>query len=161
MTKRMSFPGGHAWHVAKLKRLNLPRRALAMLALRGTEPTKMATGDRELKTKIVLFLGSGFSAALGLPTTDQLSGKLLGSFGDIPAIIEEFISTGISEFWKTAFGWRPGIDGTYPCGSGIESLRQILLARTLEISAWRGTASAWPVCGFSQSECSLLSLRNT
>lgn len=36
-------------------------------------------------------------------------------------------------------------DGIYPGGSGIESFRQILFARRLPISEWRGTASAWPV----------------
>ena len=32
-----------------------------------------------------------------------------------------------------------------PGGSGMDSLRQILLASRSEISTWRGTASAWPV----------------
>ncbi len=51
--------------------------------------------------------------------------------------------------------------GIHPGGSGSESLRQILFESKLEISACLGTASACPVCGFSQSECSLLSLRST
>lgn len=38
-------------------------------------------------------------------------------------------------------------------GSGTPRLRQILLARTLGISVWRGTASTAPVAGFVQSEC--------
>jgi hypothetical protein len=37
-----------------------------------------------------------------------------------------------------------------PGGSGIESFRQIFLASRFEISGCLGTASAWPVWGFSQ-----------
>jgi hypothetical protein len=51
--------------------------------------------------------------------------------------------------------------GIYPGGSGSESLRHILFESKLEISACLGTASACPVWGFSQSGCSLPSLRST
>lgn len=71
----------------------------------------MAASDGESKTKVVVFLGSGFSAALDLPTTDQLSERLLEYTGDIPAIkpLEQFISARICEFWTTVFSWRPGM----------------------------------------------------
>jgi hypothetical protein len=45
----------------------------------------------------------------------------------------------------TARGIAEALDRLYPGGSGIESLRQILFAKRLAISPWRGTASAWPV----------------
>jgi len=68
----------------------------------------MANNDRESKTKAVVFLGSGFSATLDLPTTAQLSEKLLTS----PALkadpLEEFISYRLCDFWKKVFGWSPG-----------------------------------------------------
>ena len=71
----------------------------------------MAIGNTDSKTKLAVFLGSGFSAALGLPTTNQLSGKLLEPGGDNleTKAIEEFISTRISAFWENVFGWRPGM----------------------------------------------------
>jgi hypothetical protein len=77
----------------------------------GAEAHNMVISDRNSENKVALFLGSGFSAALDLPTTDQLGQKLLGSFGDTPAVknLEEFISTRICEFWETVFGWRPGM----------------------------------------------------
>src|SRR5271165_2110059 len=69
----------------------------------------MANNDEESKTKAVVFLGSGFSAALGLPTTAQLSEKLLGSSNTLRADpLEEFISGIICEFWKKVFGWSTG-----------------------------------------------------
>ena len=77
-----------------------PKREMAMGNTTGTAS----------KAKAVLFLGSGFSAALGLPTTDQLSGKLLRSYDDHELKpVEDFISARISEFWKAIFGWRPGM----------------------------------------------------
>jgi hypothetical protein len=64
----------------------------------------------DLKAKVVLFLGSGFSAALDLPTTNQLSEKLLVT-GESPEInqFEKFISTRIAEFWGNVFGWKLGM----------------------------------------------------
>jgi hypothetical protein len=54
-----------------------------------------------------------------------------------------FVSTELNRvYWQCV---RRFLDRVYPGGSGIESLRQILFARRLAISAWRGTASAWPV----------------
>lgn len=42
---------------------------------------------------------------------------------------------------------------THPCqGWGTASERQIFLAKMSGISLWRGTASTWPVRGFSHSE---------
>ena len=68
----------------------------------------MANSDRESKIKVVVFLGSGFSATLDLPTTAQLSEKLLTS----PALkadpLEEFISYRLCDFWKKVFGWSTG-----------------------------------------------------
>jgi len=49
----------------------------------------------------------------------------------------------------------------YPGGSGIDSLPQIFRASKLAISACRGTASAWPVSGFSQRVCYFPSRRST
>lgn len=58
--------------------------------------------------KVVLFLGSGFSANLGLPVTSTLQNRLL----DVPAnrsneeqLVEAFIIDTISDFWKEVFGW--------------------------------------------------------
>lgn len=75
-----------------------------------SETAKLTRTDTESKRRVVLFLGSGFSAALDLPTTAQLSTRLLlSSDGSQPATsVEEFISRQIGEFWKTVFGWKPG-----------------------------------------------------
>src|SRR5882724_6852538 len=57
--------------------------------------------------KLVLFLGSGFSAELGLPVTSKLQDKLLEVTAG-PAVEvrrEAFISNTISTFWKEVFGW--------------------------------------------------------
>jgi hypothetical protein len=62
-----------------------------------------------LKKKLVLFLGSGFSAALGLPTTAQLSEKLLQSGDGGGEIYETFITATIGKFWEDVFGWQPGM----------------------------------------------------
>src|SRR5665213_1803107 len=72
----------------------------------------MAVGRTKLKPKVILFLGSGFSAALNLPTGEQLSNKLMESFGatQLTNPIEHFISITISEFWKTVFGWSPDME---------------------------------------------------
>lgn len=60
--------------------------------------------------KLVIFLGSGFSAELGYPTTGQLQEKLLDSLGYADDVIrrEEFISERIREFWRDVFGWKDG-----------------------------------------------------
>ena len=59
------------------------------------------------------------------------------------------------------FRFRANRTLAYPGGSGIDSLRQILLASRFAISEWRGIASACPVWGFSHKLCSLPSLRTT
>jgi hypothetical protein len=59
-----------------------------------------------LKTKLVLFLGSGFSAALGLPTTVQLSERLLHVGDGGGEIYETFITATIAKFWEGVFGWH-------------------------------------------------------
>jgi hypothetical protein len=64
--------------------------------------------DADQRAKVVLFLGSGFSAALDLPTTNQLSEKLLGA-SENPHPLEKFISDRIAGFWGTIFGWKPGM----------------------------------------------------
>ena len=67
--------------------------------------------------KLVLFLGSGFSAELGLPVTSKVQDKLLEVTANSPgeARREEFISNTISTFWKEVFGWtesrnRPSLE---------------------------------------------------
>ena len=59
--------------------------------------------------KVVLFLGSGFSAELGLPVTSKLQDELLKVSGGQPAEQkrEAFISDTISAFWEEVFGWTP------------------------------------------------------
>src|SRR5580692_8187625 len=61
-------------------------------------------------TKVALFLGSGFSAASGLPTTRRLSEELIDPKKENPASkdLEAFISRTIGKFWEDVFGWRPG-----------------------------------------------------
>jgi hypothetical protein len=63
-----------------------------------------------VKAKVVLFLGSGFSAALDLPTTNQLSEKVLGT-SETPEVnqLDNFIGTRIADFWRTVFDWKPGV----------------------------------------------------
>jgi len=65
---------------------------------------------RKTKKKIALFLGSGFSAALGLPTTTMIRDQLLLAGGSTPEEIaqESFVCATIGEFWKTVFGWCRG-----------------------------------------------------
>lgn len=60
--------------------------------------------------KLLLFLGSGFSAELGLPTTQQLRDRLLETPGNDPEVQrrEQFISKRIREFWQEVFGWNQG-----------------------------------------------------
>jgi hypothetical protein len=62
------------------------------------------------KTKVVLFLGAGFSVPSGYLSTNQLNERLL----DIPAErrdirLEEFISATIGNFWEKVFAWRRGM----------------------------------------------------
>ncbi len=62
------------------------------------------------KTKVVLFLGAGFSAESGFPKTSELNEKLLKSpIGGQESELEEFISAAISRFWETVFGWKEGM----------------------------------------------------
>ena len=69
----------------------------------------MTTSAEVAKTRLVLFLGSGFSRALGLPTTETLSRDLLTNpEGSVDKPLEEFISARIREFWQAVFGWREG-----------------------------------------------------
>ena len=60
--------------------------------------------------KLLLFLGSGFSAEFGLPTTQQLRDRLLETPGNDPEVQrrEQFISKTIGEFWQEVFGWNHG-----------------------------------------------------
>jgi hypothetical protein len=68
----------------------------------------MAIRRETEKTKVVIFLGSGFSAVLGLPTTSQLSERLLSeAHGD--KTLDEFITVRIDEFWRRVFGWKDGM----------------------------------------------------
>lgn len=75
--------------------------------MRVSDPNNQAHPGKD---GLVLFLGSGFSAAVGLPTTNQLSEKLL----EMPARVslrpevESFITETIVKFWQTIFGWSPG-----------------------------------------------------
>src|SRR5438552_17542502 len=63
------------------------------------------------KKKVALFLGSGFSAELGLPTTRELRQKLVESAGALTPEEkqqEDFVTKTITQFWKCVFGWKPG-----------------------------------------------------
>jgi hypothetical protein len=67
--------------------------------------------------KVVLFLGSGFSAELGLPVSSRVQDQLLEAKADTPSEgrREAFISKVISTFWKEVFGWtesqnRPSLE---------------------------------------------------
>jgi hypothetical protein len=72
----------------------------------------MATSSDKSKAGLTLFLGSGFSGALGLPTTETLSRKLLTNpEGSVDQPLEAFISARIRGFWQAVFGWQ---DGTHP-----------------------------------------------
>jgi SIR2-like domain len=58
---------------------------------------------------VALFLGSGFSAELGLPVTSKLQNSLLDSSaseGPEELLREQFISEVIATFWKDVFGWK-------------------------------------------------------
>ncbi len=58
--------------------------------------------------RVVLFLGSGFSADFGLPTTSKVQDQLL-EFAGQPEDLqrERFITRRISSFWSEVFGWAP------------------------------------------------------
>ena len=63
------------------------------------------------RKKLVLFLGSGFSAELGLPTTEELRQIMLEPIGAITPeemLQETFVSERIQEFGAKVFGWAPG-----------------------------------------------------
>src|SRR5712671_3159051 len=66
-------------------------------------------GDELMPTKdrLVLFLGSGFSAELGLPVTSKLQDQLLAPVGIAPDVVrrEAFISSVLARFWRDTFGW--------------------------------------------------------
>jgi hypothetical protein len=55
------------------------------------------------KERLVLFLGSGFSAAMGLPTTNLLSERI-----GLHTEIEDFITECLGGFWEKIFGWSSG-----------------------------------------------------
>ena len=62
------------------------------------------------KTKVVLFLGAGFSVQSGYPSTKQLNEKLLDMPADSRDVrIEKFISITIAKFWEKVFAWRRGM----------------------------------------------------
>jgi hypothetical protein len=64
-----------------------------------------------LKTKVVLFLGAGFSAQSGLLKTNQLMEKLLTTPEDsLEGGIEEFISDTIKKFWEKVFAGKPSLE---------------------------------------------------
>lgn len=60
--------------------------------------------------RLVVFLGSGFSADLGLPVTSKLQDRLLEVNSTDPGDRhrEDFISKQIAAFWKEVFGWHTG-----------------------------------------------------
>lgn len=63
-----------------------------------------------LKTKIVLFLGAGFSVQSGFPSTGTLNERLLAAPAGSPEpSVEEFISETISRFWGKVFAWKRGM----------------------------------------------------
>jgi hypothetical protein len=59
------------------------------------------------KARVTLFLGSGFSAGLGLPTTAAVRKGLLDTCGSTPdeQLQEEFVTKVIGAFWRDVFGW--------------------------------------------------------
>lgn len=61
------------------------------------------------QNRLALFLGSGFSAALGLPVTSKLQDRLLDRPPAYDALVtrrEEFINKVIARFWTVVFGWK-------------------------------------------------------
>jgi len=70
-----------------------------------------AVTDR--KPGIVLFLGSGFSAVLGIPTTTQVNKRLLCPVKSVDRlqIIEDAIGNKLAQYWRTVFGWEEGKRG--------------------------------------------------
>ena len=62
------------------------------------------------RVPVTLFLGSGFSAGFGLPTTRQLQERLLEVPGQAADVLrrERFISGQLQDFWEKVFGWAPG-----------------------------------------------------
>src|ERR1022692_3254157 len=62
------------------------------------------------KTKVVLFLGAGFSVPSGYPCTAQLNKTLLETpAGSRDVRVEQFITATIRKFWETVFAWRSGM----------------------------------------------------
>jgi NAD-dependent SIR2 family protein deacetylase len=59
--------------------------------------------------KVVLFLGSGFSKELGLPTSGELQNNFLELDFDPGSDLdrEMFISKLLGDFWRDVFGWTP------------------------------------------------------
>lgn len=66
------------------------------------------------RTRVTLFLGSGFSAGLGLPTTSDVRKGLLETCGNTPyeQLQEKFVTKVIGAFWRDVFGWDGG--ATHP-----------------------------------------------
>lgn len=67
-------------------------------------------GAKERKPGIVLFLGSGFSAVLGIPTTTQVNRRLLDPVSRIDRlqVVEDVIGDKLAEYWRRVFGWERG-----------------------------------------------------
>jgi NAD-dependent SIR2 family protein deacetylase len=62
------------------------------------------------KTKVVLFLGAGFSVPSGYPCTAQLNKTLLETPAERRDVrVEQFITATIRKFWETVFAWRSGM----------------------------------------------------
>jgi len=62
------------------------------------------------RTKIVLFIGAGFSAQSGFPNTRELNEKLLATpAGSAEPSVEASISEAIAQFWESVFAWKPGM----------------------------------------------------
>src|SRR5436305_68599 len=78
------------------------------------------------RVPVTLFLGSGFSAGFGLPTTKQLQERLLSVPGKAPNVLrrERFISAQLKRFWEDVFGWAQG----HPVPSLEDHFTQIDLA---------------------------------
>ncbi len=66
--------------------------------------------------KLALILGSGFSAAAGLPTTNKVNEKFIappartpGGYHDgLEQTDEDFITAILKQFWRDVFGWVDG-----------------------------------------------------
>jgi hypothetical protein len=58
----------------------------------------------------VLFLGSGFSAVLGIPTTTQVNRRILDPVESFEPLqtVEDSIGNKLAEYWQTVFGWECG-----------------------------------------------------